>query len=115
MMKDLLDRLELRFGEAPAEPPETIADVSTLLRMANRKSDRRFIDKSVSVELLELLAAVALTAPTKSDMQQRDIIIVKDADVRGQIETCIPGQGWIPKAPELLVFLRQQQAATPDP
>jgi nitroreductase len=103
-MKDLRERLAHRFGETPAEPSETLADISTLLRMANRKSDRRFIDKPVSTELLRLLAAVALTAPTKSDMQQRDIIIVKDSAVRAALEDCIPGQAWIAKAPELLVF-----------
>lgn len=103
-MKDLLESLEHRFGEAVAAPPEELGDVSTLTRMAARKSDRRYVDKPVSVELLQLLAAVALTSPTKSDMQQRDIIIVKDKDVRGLLEACIPGQTWIPKAPELLVF-----------
>ncbi len=104
MMDELLERLAHRFGEAPDRPPETLDDLTTLVRMANRKSDRRYIDKPVSEELLRLLAAVALTSPTKSDLQQRDIIIVKDRKVRADIEACIPGQAWIPKAPELLVF-----------
>ena len=103
-MKDLLDSLEHRFGERPATPPEQLDDVSGLVRMAARKSDRRYIDRPVSLELLQLLSAVALTSPTKSDLQQRDIIIVKDQDIRARIAACIPGQGWIPKAPELLVF-----------
>lgn len=104
MMKDLRDSLAHRFGESVAVPPEDLGDVSRLLSMAQRKSDRRYIDKPVSLDLLEMLAAVALASPTKSDMQQRDIIIVKDADTRAKIEACIPGQAWIPKAPELLVF-----------
>ena len=103
-MKDLLDSLEHRFGERPATPPEQLDDVAGLVRMAARKSDRRYIDRPVSLELLQLLSAVALTSPTKSDLQQRDIIIVKDQDIRARIAACIPGQGWIPKAPELLVF-----------
>ena len=104
MIKDLQDSLAHRFGEDLAVPPEELGDVAGLLRMAQRKSDRRYHETPVSLELLRLLSAVALTAPTKSDLQQRDIIIVKDRDVRARIEACIPGQAWIPKAPELLVF-----------
>ncbi len=104
MMEQLLERLAHRFGAAPREPAENLDNLDGLLRMAKRKSDRRYIDKPVSRELLELLAAVALTAPTKSDMQQRDIIIVKDRTIRARLEACIPAQAWIAKAPELLVF-----------
>ncbi|MEM9358981.1 MAG: nitroreductase family protein [Pseudomonadota bacterium] len=103
-MDEIKASLKHRFGEDVATPPEQLADTSGLLRMAKRKSDRRYIDKPVSLELLRLLAAVALTAPTKSDMQQRDIIIVKDPEQREKLQACIPGQAWIPNAPELLVF-----------
>lgn len=104
MLKNLQDSLEHRFGERIGAPIEEIDDYATLVRMASRKSDRRYLDQPVSIELLRLLAAVALTSPTKSDLQQRDIIIVKDQEKRRRIEACIPGQDWIPKAPELLVF-----------
>lgn len=103
-MDEIKASLKHRFGEDVATPPEQLADTSGLLRMVKRKSDRRYIDKAVSLELLRLLAAVALTSPTKSDMQQRDIIIVKDPEQRAKLQACIPGQAWIPNAPELLVF-----------
>ena len=103
-MDELKASLKHRFGEEVATPPEKLDDLSGLERMAARKSDRRYIDKPVSLELLQMLAAVALTSPAKSDMQQRDIIIVKDPAQREKLQACIPGQAWIPNAPELLVF-----------
>jgi nitroreductase len=103
-MKDLLDKLEYRYGTRLSEPKEALPDTSVLDRIAGRKSFRRFNGERVSLELLELLAAVALASPTKSDMQQRDIIIVKDPDVRAKLNALLESQDWIARAPELLVF-----------
>ncbi len=103
-MKDLHDTLALRFGAALDAPSETLADTTALAQMAARRSFRRFTDQPVSLELLKLLAGVALSAPTKSDLQQRDIIIVKDNDIRAQLNGLLQGQDWIPHATEMLVF-----------
>lgn len=103
-MDKLLDSLTARFGDTPATPPESLENTETLETMAARRSFRRFRDEPVSLELLHLLAGTALSAPTKSDLQQRDIIIVKDAGVREQLNALLAGQDWIPHAPELLVF-----------
>ena len=60
-----------------------------------------------------ILAALALAAPTKSDLQQRDILVIDDKAVRERINTLLADQDWIPKAPNFLVFLgnnrRQRQ------
>ncbi len=72
-----------------------------------------FATKPVSAALIETLAALALSAPTKSDLQQRDILIVDDPAIRDRIDTLLADQDWIPKAPHFLVFLgnnrRQRQ------
>jgi len=81
--------------------------------MAGRGVVRRFKPDALSRETLDALAAIALSAPSKSDLQQRDILIVEDAGVRGRINMLLSDQDWIPDCPHLLVFLgnnrRQRQ------
>ena len=61
-----------RFGEDFAVDPE-IAGLSDLARMASRKVTRRYAARPVSDEMLRLLCGCALSAPSKSDLQQGDI------------------------------------------
>ena len=103
-MHKLLALITERFGDTLSAPPEGVDGVAVLEAMAERRSFRRFTGEPVSLELIKLLAAVALSAPSKSDLQQRDIIIVKDPEVRGRLNAVLASQGWIAKAPELLVF-----------
>ena len=58
----------------------------------------------MSLELLKLLSATALCAPSKSDMQQRDIILLRDPEKRAALADVVPGQEWVAQAPELIVF-----------
>src|SRR5262249_17100326 len=60
-------------------------------------------------ELLRLLCACALSAPSKSDLQQCDIVLVGDAAVRDAIAGKIPDMPWIKTAPAFLVFLANGQ------
>jgi len=98
-IKAALDR---RFGDAP-DVPETVQGGETLLRMAAHRTHRAFADKPVDPGLLRFLAAVALSAPSKSDLQQRDIVLVEDKAVRQKLDALIPGMEWLPAAPALLV------------
>ena len=50
-----------------------------------------------------MLCAVALSSPSKSDMQARDIVIVRDKAKHQQLAEMV-GQEWILAAPELVVF-----------
>jgi nitroreductase len=103
----LLDRLKTvlkaRFGSAPAlmQAPR---DLEVLAEMANRRVVRRYSDKPLDPALLETLCAVALSAPSKSDLQQTDIVIVTDKDQRAKLETLIPENPWAKAGPALLVF-----------
>jgi nitroreductase len=76
----------------------------TLSRMARRGSLRRFAARPVAPALLRLLSAVALASPTKSDLQQRDIVIVTDDALRAALNALIADQAWTAAAPALLVF-----------
>ena len=66
---------------------------------------RRYADKPIDAALLRLLCACALSAPSKSDLQQADILIVNDAEKRQVIAALLPDQPWVGKAPAFLVFL----------
>lgn len=111
-MKTLKELLDLRFGDMGLIP-DVIADSPALRTMAGRGVVRRFKPEPLPAGMLDALAAVALSSPSKSDLQQRDILLVEDAAIRSRINTLLKDQDWIPGCPHLLVFLgnnrRQRQ------
>lgn len=112
-MKSIKDALAHRFGDFDQTVDPRIAEQPFLQGLASRGVCRRFRDEAVPDALIQTLAALALSAPTKSDLQQRDILIVDDPAIRSRIDTLLADQDWIPKAPHFLVFLgnnrRQRQ------
>jgi nitroreductase len=109
MMKDKTIRtvrnaLALRFGE-DFSVDETLAGLDELSHIAARRVIRKYLDRTVDPKLLRLLCACALSAPTKSDLQQADIIIVSDAAKLRVIADLIPDQPFIRSAPAFLIFL----------
>lgn len=91
-----------RFA-ADIEVPDQTAGTATLRTMAARGSCRAFTDRPVSRDLLRLIAAVALSSPTKSDLQQRDIVLVTDPSVRAGFNAIV-GADWMDKAPAFAVI-----------
>src|SRR5579883_2788297 len=93
MLDKLMDALKARFGTAPAlrDAPKN-ADV--LAEMANRRVIRRYTDQPVDAALLETLCAVALSAPSKSDLQQADIVIVTDKAQRAKLQALSAENPW---------------------
>ena len=88
-----------------------IADA--VLRLVQHRSQRRYVaGRAVDPALLEVLCAAALSAPSKSDLQQRDIVVLEDAAQRRRV-TSLLDDPWIGEAPCFLVFLgnnrRQRQ------
>ena len=51
-----------------------------------------------------MLCALALASPTKSDLQQRDIIILEEKAQRTRITDLFPQDPWMAEAPLFLVF-----------
>jgi nitroreductase len=102
-ISSIRDSLERRFGESlPVD--EGLAGLDELARLAGRRVQRRYLDKPVDTALLRLLFACALSAPSKSDLQQADILIASKAD-QNTIADLIPDQPFIRTAPAFLVFL----------
>jgi nitroreductase len=111
-MRELADLIATRFGErVDADvPPEA---EPTLRRMLGRSVRRAFLDKPVDAALLRALCAAALASPTKSDLQQGDILILDDPARRTALFATIPDHPWLASAPVFLMFLgnnrRQRQ------
>ena len=98
------DALALRFGETLAVDgvgPGT----DEWRRLAERGVHRRYLDRPVDPALLRTLCALALSAPSKSDLQQCDILILNDTEKRRALAELLPDQPWIAEAPAFLVFL----------
>ena len=92
-----------RFGAAPAVD-FTLPGLDELARIVVHRSHRKFADRAVEPALLELLFACALSAPSKSDLQQADIVRVADRARIKAIADGIPDMPWIANAPVFLVF-----------
>ncbi|MEO0370727.1 MAG: nitroreductase family protein [Pseudomonadota bacterium] len=96
----LQDLFNARFGDVGA----TDIQNPVLTQMAGRGSCRAFTDTAVSPDLLRVLYGAALSSPTKSDLQQRDIVELRSQSTRRQLAALIPGQAWVAEAPIVLVF-----------
>jgi nitroreductase/FMN reductase [NAD(P)H] len=96
--------LATRFGEKFDVDPK-LSGLDELARIAAHSTFRRYADKPVEPALLRLLCACALSAPSKSDLQQCDLLIVNDPATREKIAALIPDQPHIAKAPVFLVML----------
>ena len=98
------DALAHRFGEDIAVDP-ALSGLDELARLASRRVHRRYLPRPVESDLLRLLCACALSAPSKSDLQQADILIVRDRAKHKAIADLLPEMPWIADAPVFLVFL----------
>lgn len=96
--------LSERFGTAPAVNPD-LPGLDELARMAEHRSHRKFASRPVDPELLRLLLACAFSAPSKSDLQQADVIHVADRAKVKAVADGIPDMPWIADAPVFLVFV----------
>jgi nitroreductase len=102
-ISSIRDSLSRRYGET-FTVDESLSGLDELARLAGRRVHRRYTERAVDADLLRLLCACALSAPSKSDLQQADIVIVGKAD-QATIADLIPDQPFIRTAPVFLVFL----------
>lgn len=92
-----------RFGEtveiAGSEPGG-----EAQARLLEHRSHRKFTGQGIDAGLLRVLFACAFSAPSKSDLQQADIVHVADRAKMNAIVELIPDMSWIRDAPLFLVF-----------
>jgi len=99
------DSIHARFGSTSGVFGECFgsADCAGLARLLDRRSCRDYAEREVPEGLVRLLLAAGLSAPTKSDLQQADVVWVRDDALRGEILEGIGGAEWIARAPVFLV------------
>ena len=97
------EALRLRFGDFPGGSSPSVC-LTAWEALARHRSHRAYRPEAVEEGLVERLAALALSAPTKSDLQQRDIVVIRDPDLRARIDGLFPDSPWIATAPCFLVF-----------
>lgn len=97
-----------RFGPDASNLELNSDAPATHRHLAERGSTRKFRPDAVPDQTLRRLCALALCSPTKSDLQQRDILIVDDPSLRSRICTLLAtgplGQQWTSTVPNLLIF-----------
>jgi nitroreductase len=96
--------LAARFGEK-LQIDRELSGLDELARIAGHRSQRYFQPRAIAPDLLKLLCACALSAPSKSDLQQCDIVLVSDRAIRQGIVATIPDMPWIMDAPVFVVFV----------
>jgi len=114
-MSSIKDALEYRFGDNVAEIPDVLEASGFHEKLAARRSHRDFKPDPLDPALVHGLCALALCAPSKSDLQQRDIVVIESGEQRAKLMDIIPGNRWMLTAPSFLVFCannrRQRQIA----
>jgi nitroreductase/FMN reductase [NAD(P)H] len=99
-MSDGAALLRARFGvDLPGV--EVPVEVTGLL---DRRVTRRYTDQPVPDSLLDALLASAQSAPSKSDLQQYSVVVMRDTARIRQIADWIGTMDWIVSAPVFLVW-----------
>jgi nitroreductase/FMN reductase [NAD(P)H] len=99
-MSDTGELLRARYGlelDGPDVPPAVAA-------LLDRRVGRRYRDEDVADALLDVLLAAAQSAPTKSDLQQYSVIVMRDRARIKRIADWIGTMDWIADAPVFLVW-----------
>ena len=77
-----------------------IADLTAL----NHRSHRRYSDRPVDDETLEILLSAAFSAPAKSDLQQSAVVIVRAPTKRAALADLVPSLDWVATCPVMMIF-----------
>jgi nitroreductase len=101
--KTLADLIEARFG-LPTHAGRAMPAEGTIAQLLAHRTHRRYKPDPVPAEVLEVVLAAALSAPSKSDLQQVAVIVVRDRAKQATIGAWIPDMPWIATAPLFAVF-----------
>jgi nitroreductase/FMN reductase [NAD(P)H] len=96
------DLIEARFGLPTQAGRDMPAEGPVALLIAHR-TQRHYRPDPVPPAVLDVVLAAALSAPSKSDLQQVAIVLVKDPTKQSTIGGWIPDMPWIAQAPLFLV------------
>ena len=96
--------IDQRFGDnGPALTGSSVPDA--VVAILSRRTIRRFEARLPDEALLDVLAAAALSASSKSDYQQVSLLRLRDVAQRTALAALFPAMPWIGAAPVFYVFL----------
>jgi nitroreductase/FMN reductase [NAD(P)H] len=98
------EALSERFGER-IDVDAGLSGLDELSRIASHCVHRRYLARDIAPDLMRLLCACAMSAPSKSDLQQADILVVRDKAKIHAIAALLPEMPWLRETPVFLVFL----------
>src|SRR5215475_12168008 len=98
------EALSERFGER-IDVDVSLSGLDELGRIASHCVHRHYLARDIAPDLMRLLCACAMSAPSKSDLQQADILIVRDKAKIHAIADLLPEMPWLRETPVFLVFL----------
>jgi nitroreductase len=101
--RSIADLIRDRFGLPTEVGAEMPAD-GTLAQLLSHRTHRRYTADPVPDQVLDIALAAALSAPSKSDLQQVAVLVVKDRGKQAAIGAMIPDMPWIRTAPLFMVF-----------
>ena len=93
---------EGRYGfdlEIPADVPDCVQ------ALLNRRVIRKYKTSPINEQTMALLLSAAQSAPTKSNLQQYSIVIIRDPEVRNAVSELVPSMPWVRNAPVIAIFL----------
>ena len=104
-MIDVSNLYQNRYGKKTDQNFSKI-DITPLINsIISRASVRKFSKKNISKELLTLLLTAAQSAPSKSNLQQYSIMVIKNQSLKNEISKLIGDTKWALTAPVFLLFL----------
>ena len=101
--KTIADLIQTRFG-LPTNAGCALPAEGTVALLLSHRTQRRYKPDPVPDAVLDIVLAAALSAPSKSDLQQVAIVLVKDPAKQSAIGGWIPDMPWIAQAPLFAVF-----------
>ncbi len=103
MARTIADLIEDRFG-LPTQAGRDRPAEGTVAQLLDHRTHRRYKPDPVPDDVLEIALAAALSAPSKSDLQQVGVILIRDRGKQATIGGWIPDMPWIATAPLFMVF-----------
>ena len=101
-MTDFSDLIAARFG-LPTKYGRERAAAGPLATILSRRSFRKYLDREVPVELINILLACAQSASAKSDLQQYSILHITEPALKTRLGE-VSNTAWMATSPIVLVF-----------
>src|SRR4029453_10357846 len=101
--RTIADLIQDRFG-LPSTAGASLPAEGAVAQLLAHRTHRRYTSAPVPDDVLNVALAAALSAPSKSDLQQVAIVLVNDRAKQATIGGWIPDMPFIATAPRFLVF-----------